>query len=65
MNLLSDLSSELAVAILLDKKYAETVNSNDALNLIGKIYEILEPISSEEKIRVFPLQINEAKTIGH
>ena len=47
MNLLNDLSSELAVAFLIDKKYSEKMSSNEALNLIGRICEILEPISAE------------------
>lgn len=65
MNLLSDISSELAVAILVEKKHSEEVSSKDALNLIGKIYEILEPISNEEELKNIPSPIKEAKATNH
>lgn len=65
MNLLSDLSSELAVAILLDKEYAEKVNSTDALDLIAKICEILEPISLQGDLQKVLPQIKEATITSH
>ncbi len=48
MNSANELSSELAVAFLVEKKYAEKANSSDILALIGKIKEVLQPLSVKE-----------------
>jgi hypothetical protein len=65
MNLLSDLSSDLAVAILVEKEYAEKVNSNEALDLIDKVCDILQPISSErESVKNLPAT-DEFKAVSH
>lgn len=50
MNLLSDLSNELAMAILVEKKHAEKFKKTDGVNLIGKVREILQPISADKII---------------
>lgn len=65
MNLLSDLSSEIAVAILIDKEYSEKVNTKEALDLIGKVFEILEPISAEAESSNNLHLIKEAKAFSH
>lgn len=49
MNLLSDLSSELAMAILVEKKHAGKVSRNQGVELIGKVRDVLETISDDEK----------------
>jgi hypothetical protein len=49
MNLISDLSNEIAMAILVDRKYSEEVNQNDAIILIRKVREILQPVSNTGK----------------
>lgn len=55
MNLLSDLTSEVAVAILMEKKNYEKIDTTDAANLIGKVFEILESVSvSERRKLTFP-----------
>ncbi len=66
MNLLSDLSSELALAILVDKKHSEKVGSNEAANLIGKVREVLQPVSTDQKDRkpIFPMP-EDAKSASH
>ncbi len=48
MNSANELSSELAVAFLVEKKYSEKANSSDILALIGKIKEVLQPLSVKE-----------------
>lgn len=65
MNLLSDLSSELAIAILVDKKHAEKFGSTDAASLIGKVFEILEPISKETETKQSLAKNKERKIVGH
>jgi len=65
MNLLSDLSSELAIAILVDKKYSEKVNSTDALTLIDRICEILQPISDSQDITNILPQVREVTAANH
>ena len=49
MNLLNDLSSELAMAILVEKKHAGKVTRNEGVQLIGKVRDVLETISDDEK----------------
>ena len=48
MDSANELSSEIALAFLVEKKYAERVNSGDVLALIGKIKEVLQPLSAKE-----------------
>ncbi len=48
MNSANELSSELALAFLVEKKYAEKINSSDVLALIGKVKEVLQPLSAKE-----------------
>lgn len=48
MNSANELSSEIALAFLVEKKYAGKVNSSDVLALIGKIKEVLQPLSIKE-----------------
>jgi len=51
MNLLNDLSSELAMAILVEKKHAGKVSRNEGVKLIGKVRDVLETISDDEKVK--------------
>ena len=66
MNLLSDLSNELALAILVDKKHSEKVGLNEAANLIGKVREVLQPVSIDQKDRkpIF-LTAKDSKAASH
>ncbi len=48
MDLLNEISNELALAFLVEKKHAEKVNTSDVLALIGKIKEVLQPLSVKE-----------------
>ncbi len=45
MELVNDLGSDVALAILVEKKHSEKIDSKEILPLISKIREILEPIS--------------------
>lgn len=49
MNSANELGSELALAFLVEKKYADKMNSSDILALIGKVKEVLQPLSAKEK----------------
>ena len=49
MDSANELSSELALAFLVEKKYTERLNSTDVLALIGKIKEVLQPLSAKEE----------------
>ncbi len=66
MHLLSDLSSELAVAILADKKQTEKVDAKQALELLGNVYEILQskPITIVEENKNHLIQ-TEAMKAAH
>ena len=48
MDSANELGSELALAFLVENKYAGKVNSGDILALIGKIREVLKPLSDKE-----------------
>jgi hypothetical protein len=65
MNLLSDLSSELAEAILLGKQKTEKIDSKQAHELLGKMFEILQPIAIEEKDKNYVIQTESVKVANH
>ena len=48
MNLVNELSNELVLAFLVEKKHAEKLDNNDALALIGRVKEVLKPLSAEK-----------------
>ncbi len=48
MNLVNELGSEMALAILVEKRHAKKLNSREVLTLIDKIEEALQPFSSDE-----------------
>ncbi len=48
MNLINDLDSEIAFAVLVDKKHNEKIESKDVLPLIGRVNKALEQISESE-----------------
>jgi hypothetical protein len=50
MNLVDELENELALAFLVDKQYAEKIDSKDVVALMDKVREILQPLSIEEEI---------------
>lgn len=45
MNLVNDLDTEIAFAVLVEKKYNEKIESKDILPLIGRLNKALEEIS--------------------
>ena len=49
MNLINDLGSELAQAVLVEKKHREKISSKDVLPLISRIADALEPSSTEKE----------------
>ena len=66
MNLVNELSSELVLAFLVEKKHAEKLDNNDALALIGRVKEILIPLSAEQSADTLSLSSSiNAKTVSH
>lgn len=65
MNLLSDLSSELAEAILLGKKQTEKVDSKQARDLLVKVFEILQPDTIAERNRHYLIQAESVIAANH
>lgn len=49
MNLVNDLENDLALAFLVDRKYAEEIDSKDVVALMDKLREVLQPLSIEEE----------------
>lgn len=49
MNLVNDLENDMALAFLVDKKYAEKIDSKDVVALLDKVREVLQPLSIEEE----------------
>lgn len=45
MNLINDLDTEIAFAVLIEKKHNEKIESKDILPLIGRLNKALEQIS--------------------
>lgn len=66
MDLVNELSSELALAFLVEKRHAERLNTNQVLALIGRVKEVLLPLSAEKSVDtvILPSAIS-AKTISH
>ena len=44
MELLNELGNDLAIAILIEKQNAQTLESTEIVNLIGRVKTLLEPI---------------------
>ncbi len=66
MDLVNELSSELALAFLVEKKHAERLNKNDVLALIGRVKEVLISHSAEKSADTVVLpSVISAKTISH
>ncbi|MDQ3087000.1 MAG: hypothetical protein M3Q78_00205 [Acidobacteriota bacterium] len=66
MDLVNELSSELALAFLVEKKHAERLNKNDVLALIGRVKEVLLPLSADKTVDTVVLpSVISAKTISH
>lgn len=51
MDLLDDLGNDLALAFLVEKKHTKKIDSKGALALIGRIKDVLRPVSLEEEKR--------------
>ena len=47
MELVNDLENDLALAMLVEKKHSEKVDSKEIVSLLNKVREILEPISEK------------------
>lgn len=48
MNLINDLDTEIAFAVLVDKKHIQKIESKDILPLIGRFNKALKSISEKE-----------------
>lgn len=64
MDSANELGSELALAFLVEKKYAGKINPNDILALIGKIREVLQPLSVKENSDELLLGVEKASRFG-
>ena len=59
MNLINDLDTDIAFAVLLDKKHDKKIESKDILPLIGRLNKALEQISQADE------EINEPILTDH
>lgn len=50
MNLIHDLGSELALAVLVNKKHQEKIGSKDILPLIGKLENALKDTAARNEL---------------
>ncbi len=48
MNLINDIDSELAYAVLIEKKHAEKIDSSEIVPLIKRLNDALRSISAKE-----------------
>ncbi len=61
MDLVNDLGNDLVLAMLVDKKHSEKIDSKEILPLISRIREILEPVSLKDHSYSVPIvNFNEA-----
>ncbi|MBA2606158.1 MAG: hypothetical protein H0U96_04730 [Acidobacteria bacterium] len=65
MDLVTELSNELALTFLVEKRYAGKVKISEAVFLINKIKEVLQTTLSNEESEKFSLQAINAKIISH
>ncbi len=65
MDLVTELSNELALTFLVEKRYAGKVKISEAVFLINKIKEVLQTTLSNEESEKFSLQAINAKIIQH
>jgi len=49
MNLINDLDTEIAVAVLIEKKHNEKIETKEIPSLIGRLNKALEKVSGQEK----------------
>jgi hypothetical protein len=66
MNLISDLESELALAVLIEKKHSEKINSEEILPLIKRLNAALESVSPQtDKSRTIQLTGKQITNTSH
>ncbi len=63
MDLIDELGNEVALTLLVEKKFTEKIESSDVPSLIDKIKHILQTISSVETDNYPPIKT--AKSISH
>lgn len=49
MNLINELDTEIAFAVLIEKKHNEKIETKEIPSLIGRLNEALEKVSEKEK----------------
>jgi hypothetical protein len=68
MNVISELGNELALAVLVEKKHREKINSEEALNLVRKVQATLlasSVVSHDASETQNPLGQEEVKMSAH
>jgi len=65
MDLVTELSNELALTFLVEKRYAGKVKISEAVFLIDKIKEVLQKTLLDEESEKIPLQSINTKVISH
>ena len=67
MNLIDELGSELALAVLVEKKHAEKIKSGEVLPLISRVKDALQmiPTHEETKGKIFPAYEPITKVASH
>ena len=50
MDLVNELENDLALAFLVEKIHSERIDSKEVLLLLDKVREVLEPLSTDEKL---------------
>jgi len=49
MDLINDLKNDLALAFLVERQHLQKIDTREALNLIGRVQAVLQPISSRDR----------------
>lgn len=64
MDLISDLGTDLAFAFLVEKQFAQRIDSTEAVALIGRVKTLLEstPVKTRQSGEAFP--VNSASSVA-
>lgn len=65
MNLINDLDTEIAFAVLIEKKHKEKMESKEIFPLIGRLNKALEEVSENDSDHIFPTENINSKIALH
>lgn len=65
MDLVNDLGKDLALAMLIEKKHSEKIDSEEIMSLLSKVREVLEPLSDKDHSQIIFTPITSEAVRSH